>query len=311
MPLNVSEPSMRQILTRYQINPAFLSILFSFGSEPHLTETGNNSLHNIKRPDGSRELCYLTRYAEENHRSRTTPWSVRHTGVYHLHSSTTPFDLFILLHPCPNSILEQQLFSLPPSSLDSVLANPFILHFLPFSSYLGNWRWYFRHLGEDFERKNDDVFALDLKSSIPASVTFDMVQGLRHLLDTVISLSAFCQADLGTLKALDGIEEVKTTDDILEPFAEQLRGYQESLMAFSKRIRNAIDLVSYWLDLQNQDSAGEVNNHLLSLQKVTVDDSATVKGITFLSMIYLPGSFVAVSFPLLQSFDLAEFVLTS
>src|ERR1700761_8576148 len=128
----------------------------------------------------STEICYLTRYAEENHRSRTTPWSVRHTGVYHYHSAATDFDLFILLHPVPNSVLEQQLATLDISAIATIFTNPFTFHFLPFSSYLSNWRWYFRHLGEDFERKNDDVFGLDLKSSVPASVTFDMVQGLRH-----------------------------------------------------------------------------------------------------------------------------------
>ena len=56
-----------------------------------------------------------------------------------------------------NSLAEQKLISLSESnaasraSLTAICENPFRIHTLLFSSYLGNWRWYFRYLDEEFE----------------------------------------------------------------------------------------------------------------------------------------------------------------
>ena len=98
------------------------------------------------------------RYAEENHRSGDTPWSVRQTGVYHHHDSTRDFDLFIFLHPLEESVLENQLIAMASSSnLESELASlcdsPYQLHLLPFTLYSDNWRWYLRNLGNEFQEK--------------------------------------------------------------------------------------------------------------------------------------------------------------
>ena len=37
------------------------------------------------------------------------------------------------------------------ASLTAICENPFRIHMLLFSSYLDNWRWYFRYLDEEFE----------------------------------------------------------------------------------------------------------------------------------------------------------------
>ena len=49
------------------------------------------------------------------------------------------------------------------------------------------------------------------------------------------------------------------------------------------------------MELKNQQELAKINGNLLSLQRENVDDNETVKVITFLTLIYLPGSFVAVS----------------
>ncbi len=49
------------------------------------------------------------------------------------------------------------------------------------------------------------------------------------------------------------------------------------------------------LNLQNQEISAESNGHLVTLTKDTVDDSATVRAVTFVTLIYLPATFISVS----------------
>jgi len=105
---------------------------------------------------GHLEISYQIRYREQNHRSGPDPWSLRHTGVYHYH--TPESDLWIILNPIKESPVETRLLELerlPANSAEvrRICDNPFLLHTLLFSSYFGNWRWYFRSLGDDFEKK--------------------------------------------------------------------------------------------------------------------------------------------------------------
>ena len=76
------------------------------------------------------------------------------------------------------------------------------------------------------------------------SLSFDSVQVLRHLHDTVISLSAFCKADLDVIKVLEQIPEAAFDDmESFDPCSTRFQGYLTSLDVLQNRIRNAIDLV--------------------------------------------------------------------
>ncbi len=48
------------------------------------------------------------------------------------------------------------------------------------------------------------------------------------------------------------------------------------------------------LDLNSQGTARDINDNMLRLTKDTVDDSAAVKIVTLVTLVYLPASFVAV-----------------
>lgn len=164
---------MKEILMGYQVDSAFLPVLFSFGDEPHLAESGATNVATNKLEDGQHskssrgrtleghspdkhpDVSYQLQYVEENHRSLDRPWSIRHTGVYHHHSPKDAFDLFIFLNPMDESVLEQQLmaYTQPHFSqyvLASICANPMRLHVLPFAAYVHNWRWCLRYWGKQF-----------------------------------------------------------------------------------------------------------------------------------------------------------------
>lgn len=52
---------------------------------------------------------------------------------------------------------------------------------------------------------------------------------------------------------------------------------------------------AYALDLKNQYTAADISNHVSQLAEKTTNDTTAVKWITYLTLFYLPGSFVAVS----------------
>jgi hypothetical protein len=99
--------------------------------------------------DPSSDITYQVNYVEENQRKGKDPWSFRHVGIYHHHTKTS--DLYIVLHPNQQAVLEDSLVDIlkrRPSQLAA--SDPYRLHNLTLSSYFDNWRWYFRHLGDAF-----------------------------------------------------------------------------------------------------------------------------------------------------------------
>lgn len=73
--------------------------------------------------------------------------------------SSQSFDFFIFIHPLESNLVGKQLESFVELSrtaqdlLNTICDDPFRLHVMPCSSYLGNWRWYFRYLGAQFQEK--------------------------------------------------------------------------------------------------------------------------------------------------------------
>lgn len=124
-----------------------------------LTQYANETPLTNKPLISRSELSYQLRYAEQNQRSTEVPWSIRQMAVYHHHSSFPDFDFFIFINPLDNAPFETQLQSLAKPNannqtlLNTICDDPFRLHMMPCSSYLGNWRWYFRYLGGQFQQK--------------------------------------------------------------------------------------------------------------------------------------------------------------
>jgi Mg2+ and Co2+ transporter CorA len=76
----------------------------------------------------------------------------------------------------------------------------------------------------------------------------------------------------------------------------QLVGLTSSTTTLQSRSQGVISLLSATIDIHNQEQSGELNSHLFDLTQDTVDDSASVRVITFLSLLYLPASFVGTLF---------------
>lgn len=313
-PLQITSDLLCKILRKYDVHPDFFRVVLSFGEEPHLAEasSGNLAIH----PLGAdrTDISYQINYVEENLRKGQDPWSFRHTGVYHRHSPD--LDLFILLHPNQYSVIEARLFQrlgiAPEPTSYQILPNwnfndqePYRLHLLVLSSFFDNWRWYFRYLGDQFSDENNQAMIVKPEDA-DAKSTFQRVQKLRNMNDFALFAKACCNCNLKVVESLESSAATPLQHSYdLAAQMTTLRGYVESSDVLECRIRNAIDLVGYTLTLHNHLETATVNKELRdithdmrnisekmkNLTQDTVDDSATVKIITYVSAFYLPGSF--------------------
>lgn len=148
-----------------------------------------------------------------------------------------------------------------------------------------------------------------------ASESFDRVERLRGIADFVLQANACCKSNLDVVTKLSESSIPDLKDSELGSLGTSLNGFIESSDALMPRIRNTIDLVGYTLTLHNQleaaktdkelrdltEQLAEVTNDLKKLQQDSVDESATVKIITLVSAVYLPGSFISVILNMVES----------
>ncbi|KUJ18809.1 uncharacterized protein LY89DRAFT_780813 [Mollisia scopiformis] len=315
-PLRISKSSLLKILTRYEINPQLLDVVCAFGdkqiSSDEVSEVG---LYNTF--DGmSYETSYQLRYVERNERAHGDPWSVRQTGVYHKISgvgTTGLTNMWMLLHPMPNSKAYRRLqeSTSEDDAGEAVDADPLRLHLLVFSSYIDNWRLYLHDMTRQFLELEDNLMTSELRDrSEYTMLNFETLQQLRHLAGKLIPIPTILQASIKTLRS---IAEMSSTLDLgfqtspssnimlrkskssyhLRAFQNRLESYLESCYVLQSRIENMTKFLADGLNLQNQEISAESNGHLVTLTKDTVDDSATVRAITFVTLIYLPATFIS------------------
>ncbi|KAF2687942.1 hypothetical protein K458DRAFT_294629 [Lentithecium fluviatile CBS 122367] len=302
-PLDITSDLLEYIFNDYSIHQDFADVVASFGQDPNIAEGSSNNA-TIHTPNKmSTSLSYQIRYVEENQRGGQDPWSLRHTGIYH-HRNTAAngLDVFILLHPVREPVIENQLSALEGdvAGRKELCTNPFLIHTWLFSSYFDNWRWYLRYLGTRFASENNLAMVIKPERTEPSS-SFLRVQRLRNLNDFILFSRACCAGNLDLLtrlskSSMDGWKAVGDLDSQMS----KMKGYIESANVLKGRVQNLIDLVGYTLTLHNQLESAKIDTELRDLTEGlkrltedTVDDSATVKVITFLSAIYLPGSFIA------------------
>ncbi|TLD24526.1 hypothetical protein E2P81_ATG11862 [Venturia nashicola] len=309
LPLQISSNLMRKLLHHYNVDPNFLRIIFSFGEEPNLAESSSSFL-SVRSPKDSQdaEISYQLNYVEENRRQSKDPWSYRHTGVYHRH--TPNFDLFILLHPNQSNTLENRVLSMlglnsfiAPTGNHVISFNPYRFHTAVLFSFLDNWRWYFRYLGDIFATENSRAMVLKPEQT-HADTSFERVKNLRNINDFAQFAKGCCTSWLELAEGLrDGGLDLTGLSVDMNLQVTTMKGYIKSSETLIDRIRNTIDLVGYTLTLHNQLETAKVDEELRdltgqlkSLTESSVDDSATVRIITLVSAFYLPGSFVASLF---------------
>ncbi|KAG9229025.1 hypothetical protein BJ875DRAFT_388208, partial [Amylocarpus encephaloides] len=138
---------------------------------------------------------------------------------------------------------------------------------------------------------------------------------LQYLQERILPLTARFETSLSTLTELLLLTQTFTENghfdkEMSRGFKNSLRGYGvkyrahgTSLALLSARAQGLIKLAStrrdsvrgdcLTLNLKNQATSVDINHNMLLLTKDTVDDSATVRVVTLVTLIYLPASFIS------------------
>jgi len=141
---------------------------------------------------------------------------------------------------------------------------------------------------------------------------FEILKQLQNLEDKVLPLSAHLRGTLLTIQSLQSANELFTSKGFYPTqdtaiFSNELRAHETTLQGhilsielLEKRIRGVLEMLAVALNLKNQITAAEnqataveINQGMLHLTQDTVDDSATVRVVTLVTLIYLPASFIA------------------
>ncbi len=89
-------------------------------------------------------------------------------------------------------------------------------------------------------------------------------------------------------------EECKSTSEILANYRTLVEAYSQNTTFLVEKIRKTAQLLSDTLNLKHQLIAQNTNQNTLALTNAAVKDSATIRVITVVTLLYLPTTFVAV-----------------
>ncbi|KAJ5689548.1 hypothetical protein N7462_003940 [Penicillium macrosclerotiorum] len=240
---------------------------------------------------------------------RVRRWTMRQTGVFYHHNEKEPQDLWVFFHAGQNTLAQ--------ISIENILSQSEIrldqgtiwssVHAAVFSPYLKQWNLYLHYLGskvdeyvtdsltlessgmDDFWTANGDGKLLDLH------YYGDLILPTRFRLEAILStlerleeishqfFERSCNLETGYLRlALDA-----------SYYRKSLQGLLPGIEVLGEKVKDVLQRLQIGLNLRMNHKMLSINDELLKLGNQNFDENATVKVVTFVTMIYLPASLVS------------------
>ncbi|PWY96716.1 hypothetical protein BO94DRAFT_592680 [Aspergillus sclerotioniger CBS 115572] len=305
-PLQITERALRWLMKLYEIDADFFDIVVSFGDKPRNSDAGLGEMKVKQRADGSYDMQYLLTHADEYKIHGSTKWTIRQIGVFHRYNPSGDGNIWIFLHAKPSSKLQLQLEARLSEYTSALWQDWFSLHSLVLSSYLVNWRWCIRGLGDQLENSANIALTRDLSKSegIDQNVLLELLKP-QHLGDVILPLSSWmgvAQATVSKMQEINTLlysKNVSTEDNYdrvtgdLASYKVNLEGHLRSVRVLERKAQGISDLLAVALSQRNQAVIIDINQSMLKLTDEGFDDNATVKVVTLVTLIYLPASFVS------------------
>ena len=114
-------------------------------------------------------------------------------------------------------------------------------------------------------------------------------QSLIQAIETLQTMNDAFQAD----GAVSG-ETHKATQESLQNYSRAAAAYQQNATFILQKIRATAQMLSDTLKMKNQQTAENISKNTLALNNRVVLDSGTIRVITIVTLLFLPGQFIAV-----------------
>ena len=89
-------------------------------------------------------------------------------------------------------------------------------------------------------------------------------------------------------------ETHKATQDTLQNYSRAAAAYQQNASFILQKIRATAQMLSDTLKMKHQQTAENISKNTLGLNNKVVQDSGTIRVITVVTLLFLPGQFIAV-----------------
>ena len=89
----------------------------------------------------------------------------------------------------------------------------------------------------------------------------------------------------------------KATQETLQNYGRATAAYQQNATFILRKIRATSQMLSDTLKMKHQQTAENISKNTLGLNNEVVQDSGTIRVITVVTLLFLPGQFIAVRLP--------------
>lgn len=328
-PLSVTYAQFEALLKIQQVSPQFKDYILYMGERQREMEVVPPRLRwrrDFSRNSGTDvstdECMYGLRYIELNGRGNydhpTSRWSLRQTAVQCSYRALDNTAAWILI--APSQIAEARLNRHLSSITEWSTQTQFEIHLLLFDSAIANWRPYLVDIGAELDQHKARILGATPDDRGPITMLdWGQRQELLLLDQKLLNASVVIKSTSNNVRTLRGFhdsvrkkrgESQNLTNDSFSIFLEQLGELDhllERVEALRSELHGIADLVASFLDLRNgfalqslaKESAKEneevrkLNESMHKLAERSTQDSAAVKVLTILTLIYLPATVVS------------------
>lgn len=157
----------------------------------------------------------------------------------------------------------------------------------------------------DFSPQSRIVFSAIIDKEL--QISHSTLSGLRHIEGRVLLLPPIFQSLAQNIQALQTFndslqadggtpnENHTQTQELLQNYATMVAAYNSNAAFLVDKIRATAQLLPNTLNLRYQLTAQGISENALALNDAALRDSATIRTITVVTLIYLPANFIAVS----------------
>ncbi|KAI0867740.1 hypothetical protein GGS24DRAFT_495100 [Hypoxylon argillaceum] len=240
------------------------------------------------------ELTYIFKYAEQKKsHNEEIKWVIRKMGIYHKFCAGSNRNVWLLIYPEPVTSHEEVMFN-----FTSAIHHPLYPHVSFLSGRAQKWRWYLEDLEEQFREHARCVLNVEIEERLRFVEMYEELSALRFVASSLAPLIPILASYHQVLRRLEtmnqhlhrydhiGEKESREFSTLIGNMEDRVQSFELNTKHLLSRVASTIQMASDTISLKNQNTAEDVSAHLLK-------DSLTMRIITLVTLLFLPGTFVA------------------